>query len=289
MRRRSLGGGVLALVCLAGCRSDRALPAAAAAAPPATEEAAANSPNVVTFTATDYSYQGPKNIPAGLTVLHLSNHGKELHHLILARLDQGKTYDSLLAALKKPGMPPAWVHVVGGPNAAEPGGESNATQDLTAGHYAILCYIPSADGIPHVAKGMISSLEVTPGPSSATPEQADIVVTLRDYRFDLSTPFTPGKHVIRVENGGPQWHELVLAKFADGKSMADLAAWEKAGEKGPPPATFLGGLSPMEQGSKGQFTVDVTPGNYVLLCFLPDGKDGKPHLMHGMAKPITVG
>jgi hypothetical protein len=289
MRRRSLLGGALAFVSLAGCRSDRAMPAVAAAAPAAPESAATTSPNVITFTATEYGYEGPKEIPAGPTVFRLSNHGKELHHLIIARLDDGKTYDSLLVALKKPGMPPAWVHPVGGPNAAEPGGESNATEDLAPGHYAVLCYIPTADGIPHMAKGMISSLEVTPGSSSAVAEHADIVVTLKDYTFDLSTPLTAGRHVIRVENGGPQPHELVLAKFASGKSLADLAAWEQGGEKGPPPMSFLGGLSPIEQGASGQFAVELTPGSYVLLCFLPDGKDGKPHLMHGMAKPITIG
>jgi hypothetical protein len=43
-------------------------------------------------------------------VFRLFNHRKQLHHLIIARLDAGKTYDSLLVALKKPGMPPAWVH-----------------------------------------------------------------------------------------------------------------------------------------------------------------------------------
>jgi len=157
-------------VSLAGCRSDRALPAVAAAAPASPQRAAATSPNVITFTATEYGYQGPKEIPAGPTEFRLSNHGKELHHLIIARLDGGKTYDSLLVALKKPGMPPAWTHPVGGPNAADPGGESNATEDLTPGHYAVLCYIPSADGVPHVAKGMISSLEVTPGSSTAMAE-----------------------------------------------------------------------------------------------------------------------
>ena len=286
MRCRSLCGGALALVSLAGCRSDRAVPALAAAAPP--ESSAASSPNVVSFTATEYGYQGPKEIPAGPTVFRLVNQGKELHHLILAKLDAGKTYDSLLAALKKPGAPPAWVHAVGGPNATEPGGESNATEDLAPGHYAVLCFIPGVDGVPHVAKGMISSLEVTPGSSTATPPEPDVTIRLKDYDFDLSTPLTAGTHVIRVQNGGAQWHELVLAKFLAGKSMADLAAWEQGGEKGPPPAKFLGGLSPAERNVSGQFSVDLTPGSYVLLCFLPDSKDGKPHLMHGMVKPITI-
>ena len=86
--------------------------------------------------------------------------GKELHHLVIVRLDEGRTYDSLLAALRKPGPPPAWMYLAGGPNAAAPNAGTNATMKLIEGHYAVLCFIPSADGVPHMAKGMIAPLEV---------------------------------------------------------------------------------------------------------------------------------
>ncbi len=36
------------------------------------------------------------------------------------------------------------------------------------------------------------------------------------------------------------------------------------------------------------FTAELTAGNYVLWCFAPDAKDGKPHFLHGMAKQLTV-
>ena len=42
-------------------------------------------------------------------------------------------------------------------------------------------------------------------------------------------------------------------------------------------------------GTSGVFTADLAPGDYGLICFVPDAKDGKPHLMHGMMKQITVG
>lgn len=32
----------------------------------------------------------------------------------------------------------------------------------------------------------------------------------------------------------------------------------------------------------------VTPGDYGLMCFVADAKDGKPHLVHGMVKTIKV-
>jgi hypothetical protein len=30
------------------------------------------------------------------------------------------------------------------------------------------------------------------------------------------------------------------------------------------------------------------PGNYVLICFEPDAKDGMPHFVHGMLQAFTV-
>jgi hypothetical protein len=286
---RSLSGLVAVATLLAACKSDRSNPTPAAASQPAAATPAPTA-NPVTFTAADYHFSGPSEIPAGLTVFRLANQGKELHHLVIARLEESRTVDSLLAALKQPGPPPPWLRFVGGPNATEPGAESNASTLMEPGHYAVICFIPTAAGVPHVAKGMIASLEVTPssGPQ-ATAAEPDLVIKLNDYSFDLSGTLTPGQHTIRVQNAGPQTHELVLAQFLPGKSLKDLEAWEKGGEKGPIPAKFLGGVSPMDKGESGDFTVTLAPGDYSLLCFVPDVKDGKPHLVHGMVKPLKVG
>ncbi|MGH7498658.1 MAG: hypothetical protein ACREL3_07395 [Gemmatimonadales bacterium] len=281
----------LALLAVVACRPNRpATPAATDAAATSAAPAVAPPANVVTYIARDFGFEGPAQLPAGLTTFRLDNQGKELHHLVITRLDGGRTYDSLLAALKKPGPPPEWMHLVSGPNAAEPGAGSNATIDLGPGHYAIMCFIPSADGVPHMAKGMISPLEVTAaaGPAART-IAADITITLKDYEFDLSSPLTPGNHVIQVENAGPQPHEVVIARFAPGKTIQDLVAWEKGGEKGPLPISVLGGVAPMMAKESAQFSVDLSPGDYALLCFIPDSKDGKAHLMHGMVKPVKVG
>jgi uncharacterized cupredoxin-like copper-binding protein len=58
--------------------------------------------------------------------------------------------------------------------------------------------------------------------------------------------------------------------------------------EGPPPGKPLGGVSGLEYGMSGYFTADFTPGNYALICFVPDAKDGKPHFTHGMMQQITV-
>jgi hypothetical protein len=92
-----------------------------------------------------------------------------------------------------------------------------------------------------------------------------------------------------VENAGPQPHELVLLKLAPGKKVEDFASWAEKGMKGPPPAEPLGGVTFLDKGARGSFTADLTAGDYGLICFVPDSKDGKPHLAHGMMKTIKVG
>ena len=61
----------------------------------------------------------PDTIPAGVVAFNLVNHGQEIHHAQLLKLEDGKTMDDLSAAMKEHGPPPSWMKHVGGPN---PGG-----------------------------------------------------------------------------------------------------------------------------------------------------------------------
>jgi len=116
-----------------------------------------------------------------------------------------------------------------------------------------------------------------------------VTIKLTDYDFQLSQPLTAGKHVVRVENTGAQAHEIVIAALSAGKTLQDFIAWEAGGEKGPlPTGEWLGGVTTLDVGGHSQFAATFAPGSYLLLCFWPDAKDGKPHIMHGMAKQITV-
>ena len=176
---------------------------------------------------------------------------------------------------------------VGGPNAPVPGGEASATLDLAPGSYAIVCFIPSSDGVPHVMKGMSRALTVT-GPDAGLPlPKSDVTVTLRDYSFDLSHPFVAGHQVVRIHNAATQDHELFLVRLAPGKTVQDLTTWTEK-MTGPPPAMPLGGVTALGTGHENEISVDLTPGQYGLICFLPDLRDGKPHFVHGMTKAFTI-
>jgi len=269
------------LLILAGCAktekpADQAAPPAPAPAPP-----------TVHVTATDYAFDAPDTLTAGQTSFHLMNHGKELHHLVLIRLAPGMTVADLQKMNPDAGPPPN-VTLIGGPNPAVPDGSAEAVVDLKAGQYAMICVIPSSvDGKLHMLKGMIRGLTVKEGGASAAAPTPDITLKLSDYAFDPSTPLTAGHHVIRVENAGPQPHEVVLVKLDAGKTMQDFANWA-AKLQGPPPGQPMPGVSPMSPGEAATITVDLSPGEYGFVCFVGDNKDGKPHLAHGMIKQFTV-
>jgi hypothetical protein len=51
----------------------------------------------------------------------------------------------------------------------------------------------------------------------------------------------------------------------------------------------MGGVVFLDKGARGSFDVELKAGDYGFICFVPDTKDGKPHLAHGMMKTIEVG
>jgi len=251
---------------------------------------ASRDPQTVTVVAEDFAFTAPEKIQAGPTTIQLVNKGSEMHHVQLVRLEQGKTVADLMGAVKEAGEKgvPSWITWIGGPNVSEPGQSSTATIALTPGNYVFVCLIPSKDGVPHLMKGMMRPLTVTPavGMPAAMPK-ADVEIELVDYGFDISTPITAGRHVVKVSVDAPQPHELLMARLAPGKTVDDLLAWMEK-EEGPPPGTPAGGTSMIGVGGSNTLTMDFKPGEYALLCFMADNKDGKPHFMHGMMRQITV-
>lgn len=268
-----------------------AIAALACAKPDTTPVAEAPVPNVVSIMASDFSFAAPDTIPAGMTEFHLMATAG-LHHATIVRLEEGKTFADFTAAMQamKPSdPPPAWVTWVGGPNPPAPGDTTIVTHDLTPGLYALICVVDVPDRIPHVAKGMMKPLVVAPAtsPTMAPAPASDVNLTLVDYGFEVSPALTAGQHTLKVTNTAQQPHEFFLAKLDSGKTMADLGAWAMT-FAGPMPARALGGLATMAPGATAYVRVQLTPGTYALLCFVPDAKDGKPHLEHGMVREFTI-
>ena len=259
---------------------------------------AAPAANVVTITASDFAFGVPDTIPAGLTTFRLLNHGREPHQAVIFSAP-GKSFAELEATLVRKGSDAEWSRafyeiqptIPGSPGVIMPADSSIITTSLEPGIYIIACFVPSPDGKWHVQKGMFRRLVVTPAPAgatAATEPKSDLTVTLSDYAFALSAPLTAGTHTIRVENSGPQVHELGIERLAPGKTIADWQRWAAGGMKGEPLSMPVGGFAGPDKGKVGWVTVTLTPGTYLLLCYVPDVKDGAPHFVHGMVQQITV-
>jgi hypothetical protein len=242
----------------------------------------------MTVIARDYAFDAPDSIPTGVTTIHLENHGVDLHHVWLVRLDSGYTAQDYIKSVAAHDPLPAWATFLGGPNPPAPDESASATIDLPPGHYLLTCLVPASDGVPHIMKGMVRPLTVTGMYSAAPLPRADVTMTLVDYGFELSHPLAAGTQVIRVHNAAAQLHEVFLTRLAPGKSIGDLPIWVDK-RTGAPPALPLGGVAPIPPGMEANFTVDLAPGEYGLICFVPDVGDGKPHFAHGMMRQITVG
>jgi len=254
----------------------------------ASATASGAAPNVVTVTAKDFAFDAPAQIPAGVTTFKLVNQGQQIHHLQILKFEQGKTLADYQKALKAGGPPPAWAVEVGGPNAPAPGGTFSATLNLDPGSYAFACFVDTPDHVPHIMKGMSQAFTVTPATGTAAPEPTpDVTLTLSDYTFTLSKELTAGMHTIRIENTATQPHEVEIVRLDSGKTVDDVLMWAKD-YKGPPPGQPIGGMAGIAPGRHGYFVVDLPPGDYGMICFYPDMKDGKPHFMHGMKKQFKI-
>lgn len=269
---------------LAACSQGEKQTVDSSAAVPEAPAAAA-----IELVATDYAFQAPDTVTAGTTWVQMTNNGKELHHVIIARIDSGHTSEEFLKAMGG-GKAPAWAKLIGGPIAPNPGATPTATAvNFEPGSYTLFCVIPSSDGVPHVAKGMVRQMTVTPSAAAAaaTPIVSTTTMTLADYSFTLTTPLTAGKNTIRVVNSAAQPHEVVIVRLLPGKTVQDVAMFA---EKlvGPPPAEIVGGASFILGDVVNFVDVDLTPGDYGFLCFHPDAKDGKPHVAHGMLRQFKI-
>ncbi len=248
----------------------------------------------VEFVAMDYAFRAPATAAAGPTTIALRNTGAKLHHVQLYRLEEGKRLSDLYPVLlRNRGIAnlPAWAVPAGGPSAALPGQTIAVQQELLAGRYAVLCWIPAADGQLHFMKGMVAELEVTPA-AIPTPPRTDrataVRATLREYGVSFSEPLSVRTRSIRIENRGRQAHEFLLVRLAPGKTVDDVAHWSERGQEGPSPVEEWSGVAGIAPGMVAWLEVALRPGRYAVFCLAPDSADGRPHLLHGFRQVIDV-
>lgn len=240
-----------------------------------------------------YAFEVPDGLTAGPVQLSLVNGGEELHHAQVFEIGADKTFDDVTAALAESEAALFGVGTfVGGTGPTSPfGGESTADSipTLGEGSYVMLCFLPDAEGVPHLANGMVTPFDVGPaaGDAAEIPE-ADATITMVDFDFEVDT--IPAEGTVTVVNeADEQIHEAGFIRLEEGATQADVEAL-LAGEaaEGPPPFAAVGGMQAVMPGASQALDLDLEPGEYVLVCAIPDPADGVSHVEKGMIRTITI-
>ena len=319
-RRRGLAALLAAVLpaaaLLAACGSDHATPSAAGPSTSGGGDGTEATPKVLpaavstlAVVGTEYTFElhatdtdgraldlTTGTLPAGWTRVTFENRGDEAHQVMFARVKDGVDMAQLAATAGGDSSGSAaieFVDMLGGVSYIGPGQSIDALVDLPAGIVMAMCYVPDAHGVAHALSGMTTMLSVADGPATAD-EPADgevvqgtIAMTPDGYRFPES--LTPGwYHVVNQETGEASTglHELSILGLDEPitddelpQLLDDLAT----GATPAVPLVALGGMGALSGGFDGYLHLELDPGPYLAVDFMPDPGNPRPHLLDGYA------
>ncbi len=248
--------------------------------------------------ATDDALEVPETVPAGRYLLTLENASTGLAGAYPLRQPEGLDAAAMQAGIQEAiaspeGRVPDWfyeVAAVGGPFTA-PDQQGQVIVDLEPGSYGVL----------NPGNGIVSALEVTAGdatPIAAVEPTATVSVEMREYAYvGIPERVAPGQQVWRVTTAGEQPHELALLRVPDGTTFAQImTALATPPDATPQPGDLaftdlvpVGGVGYLSLGRTAWAVLDLAPGTYAALCFVPDRETGMPHAAMGMVAVFDVG
>ena len=120
-------------------------------------------------------------------------------------------------------------------------------------------------------------------------EPNHVKIKTADFVF-LEVPDTipAGVTTFRVENGGAFPHNAAIGRLTGDHTYAELITYVMNNESQFPDwFVFMGGPSAPLSGDTSESTLQVFPGNHVLICGVPVPA-GVPHFMKGMTRPLKV-
>ena len=191
---------------------------------------------------------------AGPTEITATNEGKREHSAQLIRVDEGHTVQEGLAAASKwaetgKSALPEWVHL------AVP--------------------VPPAE------------LEVT-GEATGEAPTAPAKLEAKEYGF-TGSGLESGATTLQFENTGEQPHHAEALAIAGDATIEDVKKFLRT-EKGKPPIdeSKRFGTAVIDGGGSQTVDLELEPGRYAVLCFVPDREGGPPHAFKGMVSEIEV-
>lgn len=138
------------------------------------------------------------------------------------------------------------------------------------------------------AMSMVAWLSHSQGAVEFPGGDGSVTFVAHDYGFRGPDRLPAGLTTVRIVNEGKDLHHIQFLKLLQGKSAADFRTAIAADPSRLPGwVQYAGGPNAHVPGSQSSAAVNLTEGDYVLMCWIPD-KNGVPHVALGMQKALSV-
>jgi len=253
-----------------------------------TVSAGAQSSNKLTVTAGEYFYKLSGSPKPGNVEIVFDNKGIEIHMIAMQQLKPSTTLKQLKqaltsddpAALEKLSAG-AGFNVAGVPELVSEGISTTNITNLKAGRYAMLCFVPDAQGTLHIVHNMVKIVDVKGSKSTLKPPADGVVdITLGDSGVTLPSTGVPKSGWIKVTNEASVPRALILAKYEGANTdftsvNTEINQFFETGKwtSGSPAVLFNGGVGTLPPNGIGYVEVSSLPsGKWVAVS--TDTEDG---------------
>ncbi len=229
----------------------------------------------------------PERLPSGIVSITFNNTGQVGQHLSLVRLKPGVAAEKFQATLaENPGETIALVHLLS-ESLLAPNAGGQIVYDLKEGTHLALSFPDTEEDTPPLT----AVFQVSGKAGVGVAPQAEVKVEMNDFAFVMPAQIKAGRQTWQIANTGQQWHELAIVKLTQDATVADVIAAMSQEEEaqGPPPFEMIATWGPVSEGERAWTTIDLPPGEYTVICGLPDlAGEGHSHLDLGMVHSLTV-
>lgn len=130
--------------------------------------------------------------------------------------------------------------------------------------------------------------DATPA-AGAPADYPEVLITAVDMAFGMPARMAGGWTRVTLRNAGQSDHHATFMRLGEGKTFADFeAAMAEPGFTAMLAISeAIGGPGSIAPGEESSVILDLTPGQYAVICAIP-GPDGMPHYLMGMASALEV-